>query len=94
MMNILQAIEQTSPLASADKTVKSTDVEAVVATEGEDLTATMSEIDKIVSGVAVEKEVAIEVSDKGKKAKEISSEEADFDLRHLGGQRLSEEDKA
>jgi hypothetical protein len=36
--------------------------------------------------------VATKVSDKGKKAKEISSEEADFDLRHLGGQQLSEED--
>jgi hypothetical protein len=41
--------------------------------------------------VAVEKEVATEVSDKGKKTKEISSEEEDFDLRHLGGQQLSEE---
>jgi hypothetical protein len=37
------------------------------------------------------KEVATEVSDKGKKAKEVSSEEAHFDLRHLGGQQLSEE---
>jgi hypothetical protein len=93
-MNILQAIEQTPPPASADKTVKSTDVEAAVATLGEDLTATMSEIDKIILNMAAEKEVAIEVSDKGKKAKEISSEEADFDLWHLGGQQLSEEDKA
>jgi hypothetical protein len=92
MMNILHAIEQTPPPSSADKTVKSTNVEAAVATEGEDLTTTMSEIDKIISDVAVEKEVATEVSDKGKKAKEISSEEADFDLRHLGGQQLSEED--
>jgi hypothetical protein len=33
-------------------------------------------------------------SDKQKKAKEISLEEADFDLRHLGGQQLSEEDMA
>jgi hypothetical protein len=94
MMNILHAIEQTPPPSSADKTVKSTNVEAAVATEGEDLTTTMSEIDKIISDVAVEKEVATEVSDKGKKAKEISSEEADFDLRHLGGQQLSEEDMA
>jgi hypothetical protein len=38
MMNILHAIEQTPPPASADKTAKSTDVEAAVATEGEDLT--------------------------------------------------------
>jgi hypothetical protein len=82
MMNILHAIEQTLPPASADKTVKSTKAEAVVATEVEGLTATLSEIDKLVLDIAVEKEVL----DKGKKAKEISSEEADFDLRHLGGQ--------
>ena len=68
-MNILQAIEQTPPLASADKTVKSTDTKTVVVTEGEDLTATMSVIDKIISDVAVEKEVATEVSNKGKKLK-------------------------
>jgi hypothetical protein len=94
MMDILHAIEQTLPPAFADKTVKSTEAEATVATKGEDLTATMSKIDKIISDVAVEKEVAIEVSDKRKKAKEISSEEADFDLRHLGGQQLSKEDMA
>jgi hypothetical protein len=39
-----------------------------VATEGEGLIATMSEIDKIISDVAVEKGVAKEVSNKGKKA--------------------------
>ena len=66
-MNILQAIEQTPYPASADNTVKSTDAEAVVVTEGEDLIATMSEIDKIISDVAVEKEVAKEVSHKGKR---------------------------
>jgi hypothetical protein len=91
MMNILHAIEQTPPPALADKTVKSTDVEAAIATKGEDLTATMSKIDKIISNMAVEKEVATEVSNKGKKAKEISTEETDFDLQHLGGQQLSEE---
>jgi hypothetical protein len=94
MMNILYAIEKTLPPASADKYEKTTNAEAAVATKGEDLTATMSEIDKLISDVAVEKEVATEVSDKGKKAKEISSEEADYDLRHLGGQQLSEEDAA
>jgi hypothetical protein len=92
MMNILHAIEQTSPPALAHKTIKSTNVEAAIATEGEDLTATMSDIDKIISDVDVEKEVAAEALDKGKKAKVISLEEADFDLQHLGGQQLSEED--
>ena len=74
MMNILEAIEQTPPPASADKTVKSTDAEATIATEGEDLTATMSKINKIISDMAME-EIATEVSDKGKEAQEISSEE-------------------
>jgi hypothetical protein len=94
MMNILHATEQTASPALADKSAKSTDAKVAVAIEGKDLTATMSEIDKIISNVAVEKEVATEVSDKGKKAKEISSEEANFDLRHLGGQQLFEEDMA
>jgi hypothetical protein len=42
MMNILHAIEQTLPPASADKAVKCTEVEAAIATKGEYLTATMS----------------------------------------------------
>jgi hypothetical protein len=92
MMNILHAIEKILPPASVDKSMKITDVEVTVATKGKDLVATMSKIDKIVLDVAVEKEVAIEVSDKGKKAKEISSKEADYVLRHLGGQQLSNED--
>jgi hypothetical protein len=86
MMNILHAIEQTPPPASVDKIVKSTDAKAAITTEGEDLTATMSKIDKIISDVVVEKEVATEVSAKVKEAKEISSEETEFDLPHLGGQ--------
>jgi hypothetical protein len=94
MMNILQAIEQTPPLASTDKTAKSTDAEVAVATEGKDLTTTMSKIERIISDVVAKKEVASEVLDKGKKDEEISLEEANFDLRHLGGQQLSEEDMA
>jgi hypothetical protein len=86
MMNILQAFEETPPPASADKTIKSTDAEAAVTTEGEDITTTMSKIDRIISDMVAEREVATEVSDKGKNAEEISSEEADFNLRHLGGQ--------
>ena len=47
MMNILHAIEQTPPPASANKTVKSTDAKAAVVAEGEDLTATMSELTRL-----------------------------------------------
>jgi hypothetical protein len=86
MMNILEAIEQTPPSASADKAAKSTDAEATVAAEDENLTTTL------ISDVVAEKEVAAVFSDKGKKIEECSSEGANFDLRHLGGQQFSEED--
>jgi hypothetical protein len=42
--------------------------------------------------VVVDKDVAVVTSDKGKKIEETSSESMNFDLRHLGGQQLSEED--
>jgi hypothetical protein len=42
--------------------------------------------------VVAEKDVATVTSDKGKKIEETSSESMNFDLRHLGGQQLSEED--
>jgi hypothetical protein len=44
--------------------------------------------------VVVEKEVVATVLDKGKKIDETSSEGANFDLRHLDSQQLSEEDKS
>jgi hypothetical protein len=44
------------------------------------------------TGVAAEESVAA-VPDKGKRIIDIPSEEKDFDLRHLGGQELSEVDK-
>jgi hypothetical protein len=92
MMNILQVIEQTPPLASADKAAKPTDAETVIAAEDENLTTTLSKIDRLISDVVAEKEVAAVVSDKGKKIDKTSSEGANFELRHLGGQQLSKED--
>jgi hypothetical protein len=92
MMNILQAIEQTPPPASADKATKPTDAKATVAAEDENLTTTLSEIDRLILDVVVEKEVTTVVLDKGKKIEETSSEGVNFDLRHLSGQQLSEED--
>jgi hypothetical protein len=85
-------IEQTLPPASADKAAKPTDPEADVVAEEENLTTTLSKIDRLISDVVAEKEVNAVVSDKGKKIDETSSEGANFDLRHLGGQQLSEED--
>jgi hypothetical protein len=65
MMNILQAIEHTPP-ALADKAAKPTKVEATVAAEDENLTTTLSKIDKLISDVVAEKEVVAAVSNKGK----------------------------
>jgi hypothetical protein len=62
----------------------------------------MSGIDRLVADifkdVTVETNVAPEgtmatVPDKGKEIDKTSSDEGDFDLRHLGGQELSGEDK-
>ena len=49
------------------------------------LTTTLSEIDRLISDVVAEKEVAIVASDKGKKIEETSSEGVNFNLRHMGG---------
>jgi DNA-binding winged helix-turn-helix (wHTH) protein len=92
MMNILQAIEQNPPAASASKAAKLINVEANAIAKDENLTTTLSEIDRLISDVVVEKEVVATISDKGKKIDETSSEGANFDLWHLGGQQLSEED--
>jgi hypothetical protein len=79
--------------ASANKATKPTDAEATATAEDENFTTTLSEIDRLISDVVVEKEVVATASDKGKKIDETSSEGIDFDLWHLGGQQLSEEDK-
>jgi hypothetical protein len=86
MMNILEAIERTPPLASTNKVTKCTDVEATATAEDENLTTTLSEIDRLISDVVVEKDAAAGVSDKGKKIEETSLESVNFDLRHLGSQ--------
>jgi hypothetical protein len=90
MMNILEAIEQTPPSASADTVTRSNDAKATVTAEDENLTTTLSEIDRLISDVVAEKEVAAVVSDKGMKIEETSSEGVNFVLRHLGGQQLKE----
>jgi hypothetical protein len=66
-MSILQAIEQTSPLASVDKAAKPNDAEATIIAEDENLTTTLSEIDRLISDVVAEKEVAVAASDKEKR---------------------------
>jgi hypothetical protein len=92
MMNVMQAIEQTPPPASADKAIMPVDAEVAAGAEADNLATTMSEIDRLISDVVVEKDVAATPPNKGKRIEETSSEDKNFDLRHLGGQQLSEED--
>jgi hypothetical protein len=68
------------------------DAEDTAAAEADNLATKMSEIDRLISDVVVEKDVAASSSNKGKRIEETSSKDKNFNLRHLGGQQLSEED--
>jgi hypothetical protein len=94
MINVMQAIEQTPPPASAAKAAMPVDVEDTTGAEADELATTMSEIDRLISDVVAKENVAATPSDKGKRIEDASLEDKDFDLRHLGGQLLSEEDKS
>jgi hypothetical protein len=95
IVNVMQAIERTPPLASASRMVPVASAEA----EAAKLVSTMSGIDKLISDMVAEgtvvaaKENMAAVPDKGKEVVDASSEEKDFDLRHLGGLESSEADK-
>jgi hypothetical protein len=52
----------------------------------------MLEIDILISDVVPEKDIAKVSPDKRKRIEETSSEDKNFNLRHLAGQQLSEED--
>jgi hypothetical protein len=101
----MQAVEQTPPSTSATKIVTAAGVEDDVVAEAaaaevkntDEAETTMSKIDRLISNVvkdvAIEEEVVVAPS----KEREIDaspSGEKYFDLRHLGGQELSEEDKS
>jgi hypothetical protein len=92
MMNVMQAIEQTPPPASTDKAIMPVNAEDIAGAKADNLATTMSEIDRLISDVVAEKDVAATPSDNGKRIEETSSEDKNFDLRHLGDQQLSEED--
>ena len=103
IVNVMQAIERTSPSASAMKATIHADAEDAGNAEAEELAVTMSEIDRLVSDVVVDviaektsvvaEENMAAVPDKGKKIDNTPSDEKDFDLWHLGGQELFEKDK-
>jgi hypothetical protein len=68
------------------------DAKDTAGAEADNLATTMSKIDKLISDVVPQKDVAEASPDKGKRIEETSSEDKNFDLRHQGGQHLSEED--
>jgi hypothetical protein len=89
MINVMQAIEQMLPPASATKATMPIGTEDITGAEADELATTISEIDILILDVAAEENVAT-TPDKGKRIEDTSSEDKDFDLRHLGGQELSE----
>ena len=103
IVNVMQAIERTSPSASAMKATIHADAEDAGNAEAEELAVTMSEIDRLVSDVVVDviaektsvvaEENMATVPDKGKEIDNTPSDKKDFDLRHLSGQEFSDEDK-
>jgi hypothetical protein len=68
------------------------EAEGTAEAEAENLATTLSEINRLILDVVAENDVVTVPSDKGKRIEETSSENMNFDLRHLGGQQLSEED--
>jgi hypothetical protein len=95
----MQAIERTPPSASAAKTVTAAGAEAKAAVEAkgtDEAEATMPDIDRVISDVikdvAAEEDMAT-APDKEREIDTGPSSEEDFNLRHLGGQELSEEEK-
>jgi hypothetical protein len=109
IVNVMQAIERTPPLASASKITPiasaeanaeaDTSAEAAAAAEATNLESTLLGIDKILLVMAAEETVAAAekveatVPDKGKKIDDAASEDRDFDLQNLVGQELSEAEK-
>jgi hypothetical protein len=105
IVNVMQAIERTPPLASASRMVSVASAKAEATAEAEtagdaaNLVSTMSGIDKLILDMVAEEAVVTAeenvaaVPSKGKEVADTSSKEKEFDLRHLGGQELSEAEK-
>jgi hypothetical protein len=91
IVNVMQTIERTPPLASASRMVPAASAEAEATAEAANLVSTMSGIDKIISDMVIEETVATAeenmaaVPGKGKEVVDASSKEKSFELRHLGG---------
>jgi hypothetical protein len=100
IVNVMQAVEQTPPSASADKIVTATSAEVDAAAEVKNTNeakTTVSDIERLISDVVKDVAIKEEMAAAPNKEREIDaspSGEKYFDLRDLGGQELSEEDKS
>jgi hypothetical protein len=100
IVNVMQAIEGTPPSASAAKIVTAAGAEADAAAEVKNTNEAetkMLDIDRLISDVVKDVVIEEEMVAASCKEREIDaspSGEKYFDLRHLGGQELCEEDKS
>jgi hypothetical protein len=98
MINVMRAILDTPPMVQKEVTPAVADEGPQQAkNSGGPLGTTMLEIDKLTANVAPGKDtegaITAETSAlKEKRTEEASLEDRSFDLRHLGGQQLFEED--
>jgi hypothetical protein len=107
IITVMQAIEETPPLASASKITPAAEVAAATeatpaeatTAEATNLRSTLSDIDKILSDMAAEEAVAAAeetvatVPEKGKAVAEDTSEEKGFNFQNIIGQELSKTER-
>jgi hypothetical protein len=100
IVNVMQVVEQTAPLASVAKKVTAAGAEADATAEVKNTNeaeTTMSDIDRLISDVVKDVAIKEEMAATPSKEREIDASPSGkkyFDLRHLGDQELSEEDKS
>lgn len=99
MMAIMRVVHKTPPPEATKKICSpaAAEVEPEAESSGGPLGTTLLEIDRLIANVVHEMEldeiIAVEsVASEMKNIEETSSENKIFDLRHLGGQQLFEED--
>jgi hypothetical protein len=102
IVTVMQAIEETPPLASASKIIPTTEAAAsteAATTEATNLESTLSDIDKVLLDLATEETAAAAeetlaiVPVKGKEIAEDTSEGKGFNFQNIIGQELSKAEK-
>jgi hypothetical protein len=97
IVNVMQVIEQRPPSALVVRAAIPADTEDADGAEAEEFATTMSEIDKLTLDVVAEKtdveKAWLQCLIKERKLKILLWKRV-FDLRHLGGQELSKQDRS